>query len=145
MVKRGLQLFAHITIAVATQSTAKKNLFTIHERVDMVRKVAGKYPNVDVVEFDGLLVDFMKQSGFNVALRGLRITSDFEYESQMTHINKLLHGSHETLFLIPSEGNQFTSSTAVREISAMGGDIAQFVDPYVADKLKQKMNIRKGK
>ncbi|WP_092484205.1 pantetheine-phosphate adenylyltransferase [Candidatus Ichthyocystis hellenicum] len=141
IVKRALQLFGNITVAVATQSTVKKTLFTLHERMDMVHKVTGKYHNVAVVEFDGLLVDFMKQSGFNVSLRGLRIASDFAYEFQMTRINKLLHGNHETLFLMPSEQSQFTSSTAVREISAAGGDVTQFVDPYVAEKLRQKMDL----
>ncbi|WP_092401402.1 MULTISPECIES: pantetheine-phosphate adenylyltransferase [Candidatus Ichthyocystis] len=140
IVEQASHIFDHITVAVAAQSTHKKTMFTLSERIEMITKIVRKYKNVDVVGFDGLLVRFMKESGFSTVLRGLRVISDFEYEFQMASMNRKMDKGYTSLFLLPSDKNLFVSSTAVREISAFGGNVDQFVDPCVADMLQLKTN-----
>src|SRR5206468_12633400 len=110
----------------------------------MAREVLGGVKNLKVVGFDGLLIDFVRQQDARVVLRGLRAVSDFEYEFQLAGMNRSLYPDFETMFLTPSEQHMFISATLVREIAALGGDVAKFVDPRVAARLKEKTGATPG-
>ena len=119
-------------------SRAKRTYFTLAERVEMAREVLADEKRVEVVGFDGLLIDFVRRQGARVVLRGLRAVSDFEYEFQLAGMNRSLHPDMETIFLTPSEQHMFISATLVREIAQLGGDVSKFVDPRVEARLKAK-------
>ena len=137
LVRRASPLFDGLVLAVA-DSKAKRTFFTLEERVEMAREVLGDVKNVKIVGFTGLLIDFVRQNGARVVLRGLRAVSDFEYEFQLAGMNRSLYPDFETLFLTPSEQHMFISATLVREIAALGGDVSKFVDPRVAARLARK-------
>ncbi len=122
LVRRAASLFDAVILAVA-DSRAKRTFFTLEERVAMAREVLGDLKNVTVVGFSGLLIDFVRQHGGRVVLRGLRAVSDFEYEFQLAGMNRSLYPEFETLFLTPSEQHMFISATLVREIALLGGDV----------------------
>jgi pantetheine-phosphate adenylyltransferase len=143
LVKRAASLFDSLILGVA-DSRAKRTFFTLEERVAMAREVLGGMKNVQVVGFSGLLIDFIRQNGARVVLRGLRAVSDFEYEFQLAGMNRSLYPDFETMFLTPSEQHMFISATLVREIAALGGDVAKFVDPRVAARLKEKTGAMPG-
>jgi pantetheine-phosphate adenylyltransferase len=130
LVRRASRLFGEVILAVA-DSKAKKPFFSLEERIAMAQETLRDCPNVQIVGFDGLLSDFLKQSGATVILRGLRAVSDFEYEFQMAGMNRKLLPGVETLFLTPSDEYMFVSATIVREISSLGGDVSQFVPKSV--------------
>ena len=134
LVERGAKLFDRIIVAVAV-SSSKKPLFSLDERVDLAKQVLQHVPNVDVIGFSGLLVNLAKQNKACAILRGLRVVSDFEYEFQMANVNRVLGPEIESLFLTPSEQHSFISSTFVREIAALNGDISKFVHPLVGEAL----------
>jgi pantetheine-phosphate adenylyltransferase len=134
LVERASRLFDHVIIAVAA-SPKKNPLFPLEQRVELAREVTKHLPNVEVVGFSTLLAHFAKEQNANVFLRGLRAVSDFEYEFQLANMNRQLAPDVESLFLTPSERYSFISSTLVREIAALGGDITKFVHPAVADAL----------
>jgi pantetheine-phosphate adenylyltransferase len=138
LVRRASGLFGKLIVAVA-DSKAKRTFFSLQERVDMAREVLGPLKNVEVVGFGGLLIDFVRQHGARVVLRGLRAVSDFEYEFQLAGMNRSLYPDFETMFLTPSEQHMFISATLVREIAMLGGDVAKFVDPRVAARLARKV------
>jgi len=138
LVRRAARLFGKVIIGVA-DSAAKNPYFTTGERVAMAREVLTTYPNVEVMPFSGLLMDFVHDHGARVILRGLRAVSDFEYEFQMAGMNRNLFPDVETLFLTPSEQYMFISATIVREIAKFGGDISSFVHPAVFARLKAKV------
>ena len=138
LVRRASGLFGKLIVAVA-DSKAKRTFFSLQERVDMAREVLGPLKNVEVVGFGGLLIDFVRQHGARVVLRGLRAVSDFEYEFQLAGMNRSLYPDFETIFLTPSEQHMFISATLVREIAMLGGDVAKFVDPRVAARLARKV------
>jgi pantetheine-phosphate adenylyltransferase len=138
LVRRAAALFGDIVLAVA-DSRAKRTYFTLEERVEMAREVLGDLKNVKVVGFSGLLIDFVRQHGGRVVLRGLRAVSDFEYEFQLAGMNRSLYPEFETLFLTPSEQHMFISATLVREIALLGGDVSKFVDPRVQARLRAKV------
>ena len=108
------------------------------ERVALAKEVLGELKNVQVIGFSGLLINFVRQQNARVVVRGLRAVSDFEYEFQLAGMNRNLWPEMETVFLTPSEQHMFTSATLVREIALLGGDVAEFVHPSVAKKLKEK-------
>jgi pantetheine-phosphate adenylyltransferase len=135
LVRRASKLFGEVVLAVA-DSKAKKPFFTLEERIAMARETLKDCPNVQVVGFSGLLSEFLQQSHASVILRGLRAVSDFEYEFQMAGMNRKLLPGVETLFLTPSDEYMFVSATIVREISTLGGDVAQFVPKIVNDRLR---------
>ena len=135
LVRRASRLFSEIIVGIA-ESSAKHPLFNLDERVAMAQTVLSDFDNVKVIGFDCLLMDFVQQNGAGVILRGLRAVSDFEYEFQMAGMNRHLHPHVETLFLTPAEQYMFISSTIVREIARLGGDVSQFVHPTVEAKLK---------
>ncbi len=137
LVRRASRIFQSLVVGVA-DSRAKRTYFTLAERVEMAREVLADEPRVEVVGFDGLLIDFVRRQGARVVLRGLRAVSDFEYEFQLAGMNRSLHPDLETIFLTPGEQHMFISATLVREIAQLGGDVAKFVDPRVAARLAAK-------
>jgi pantetheine-phosphate adenylyltransferase len=137
LVRRASPLYDALILAVA-DSKAKRTFFTLEERVEMAREVLSDVKNVKIVGFTGLLIDFVRQNGARVVLRGLRAVSDFEYEFQLAGMNRSLYPDFETIFLTPSEQHMFISATLVREIAMLGGDVAKFVDPRVAARLARK-------
>jgi pantetheine-phosphate adenylyltransferase len=138
LVRRASRLFDTLVVGVA-DSRAKRTYFTLAERVEMAREVLADEKRVEVVGFDGLLIDFVRRQGARVVLRGLRAVSDFEYEFQLAGMNRSLHPDLETIFLTPSEQHMFISATLVREIAQLGGDVSKFVDPRVAARLAKKV------
>ena len=138
LVRRAANLFEEVIVAVA-DSRAKQPLFSLEERVSIAREVLAPYDNVTVEGFSGLLMDFIKQRGATVVLRGLRAASDFEYEFQMAGMNRNLHPDVETMFLTPAEKYMFISATMVREIAMLGGDVAPFVNPVVLAHIKARL------
>ena len=137
LVRRASGLFDQVVVAVAA-SSGKKPFFTLDERVEMARQVLADCPNVEVVAFSGLLMDFLQQQKARVILRGLRAVSDFEYEFQMAGMNRSMHPDVETVFMTPSEQYLFVSATIVREIALLGGDVGKFVHPLIAERLRAK-------
>ena len=137
LVQRASRLFDALVVGVA-DSRSKRTYFTLAERVEMAREVLADEKRVEVVGFDGLLIDFVRRQGARVVLRGLRAVSDFEYEFQLAGMNRSLHPDLETIFLTPSEQHMFISATLVREIAQLGGDVSKFVDPRVEARLKAK-------
>ena len=143
LVRRAAVLFGTVIVGVA-DSRAKKPFFTLTERVDIARAVLGDLPNVKVVGFSGLLINFIHEHNARVIMRGLRAVSDFEYEFQLAGMNRNLYPDVETVFLTPSEQHMFISATLVREISTLGGDVSKFVHPLVQKKLKEKVTSLGG-
>ena len=121
------------------RNKAKMPLFSVDERVKMLEEVTCNLPNVRIIPFEGLLVDFAKKMDAKVVIRGLRAITDFEYELQMAQTNQKLQSDIETLFLTTSLDYSYLSSTTVKEVAAFGGDISQFVPEAVADRMKDKM------
>ena len=117
-------------------------MFSVKERVRMLNEVTKDMPNVRIVPFEGLLVDFARRSGASVVIRGLRAITDFEYELQMAQTNHKMEPEIETIFLTTSLDYSYLSSTTVKEVAAFGGDISQFVPEFVADCMKEKMNLK---
>jgi pantetheine-phosphate adenylyltransferase len=138
LVRRASKLFERIIIGVA-ESRSKRPLFTLGERVEIAREVLSGYPNVEIYGFDCLLMDFMRQHGASVIIRGLRAVSDFEYEFQMAGMNRNLYPDVETVFLTPSDQYMFVSATMVREIATLGGDVSKFVPAQVQKRLAVKI------
>jgi len=141
LVRRASRLFDTVIVGVA-DSQRKGPLFSATERVAMAREVLAGYANVHVMGFSGLLMDFVHSIDATVILRGLRAVSDFEYEFQMAGMNRNLYPEVETLFLTPAEQYLFMSSTIVREIASLGGDVSSFVSPIVATRLTAKLGVR---
>lgn len=136
LVERAARMFDHIIVAVA-ESPKKRPLMELETRVDLAKEVLGHLHNVEVVGFSNLLADFVKERRGNIILRGLRAVSDFEYEFQLANMNRVLAPNVESLFLTPAEQYSYVSSTIVREVSALGGDISTLVHPTVAAALKK--------
>ena len=141
LVRRAARLFAHVVVGIA-ESHSKRPIFPLAERVEMAQKLCKDMPNVKIVGFDGLLMDFLRERNARVIMRGLRAVSDFEYEFQMAGMNRSLHPDIETLFLTPGEQYMFISATMVREIASLGGDVSKFVHPLVSEKLAEKFQKR---
>jgi pantetheine-phosphate adenylyltransferase len=142
LVRRASKLFNRVVVAVAA-SPGKSPLFTIDERVALARSVLSDIPGVSVTGYDGLTVDFAEQQGLQIIIRGLRAVSDFEYEFQLATMNRNLTERVETVFLTPTEHFTFVSSSLVREIAQLGGDVSSFVHPEVAAALTAKFGDRK--
>jgi pantetheine-phosphate adenylyltransferase len=138
VVRRATQLFDQVIIAVAA-GHHKKTMFTLHERIEMVREAVAPYPHVTVESFSGLLRDFVVARGGKAMVRGLRAVTDFDYEFQLAGMNRSLMPNVETVFLTPSDKYQFISSTFVREIATLGGEVGKFVSPAVSQRLVEKV------
>ncbi|MFA9486823.1 MULTISPECIES: pantetheine-phosphate adenylyltransferase [unclassified Moraxella] len=141
LVKRALRLFDEVVIAVAF-AHHKKPLFSFDERVALVESVFDGDPRISVVGFEGLLVDFAKEQGVQAVIRGLRAVSDFEYEFGLANMNRSLDENFEAVFLTPSQEYSFVSSTLVREVAKLGGDVSKFVPPCVLVGFEQKFLTR---
>ena len=137
LIERALRLFERVIVAVAS-NTNKNPLFSLEERVDLARQVLKKYNNVEVIGFKTLLTDFMHQSKTTVILRGLRAVSDFDYEFQLAGMNRCLAPDIESVFLMPAEHFTYISSSFVREIASLRGDVKQFVPDLVSAALEKK-------
>lgn len=137
LIARGSRLYDKVVVAVAV-NRGKSPLFSLDERVEMVRAVTSDFPNVSVIGFDNLLVECAKQQGADVILRGLRAVSDFEYEFQLAGMNRRLAPDLETVFLTPSEQYEFISSSMIREIARLNGDVSCFVPDLVHQALIEK-------
>lgn len=137
LVRRAAKLFEHVIVAVA-DSRSKQPLFSLDERVEMVGEILRGCTNIEVMSFRGLLMDFLREQGAKVIVRGLRAVSDFEFEFQMAGMNRCLLPDVETVFLTPGDQYMFLSATMVREIASLGGDVSKFVQPVVSAKLREK-------
>ncbi len=131
-------------VVVAVYATPSKNLmFTAQERVDLLRKALEHLPNVEVAEFTGLVVDCARQLGASVIVRGLRSGSDFEYEFEMAYMNKQLAPDIELVCLMASLAYQYVSSSLLKEVIGLGGEVASLVPPHVIDAVKRKLELQK--
>lgn len=139
LVERACRLFDHVIVAIAA-STRKNPLFSLEARVELARETLSHLPNIEVCGFDILLVEFVRQKKAQAVLRGLRAVSDFEYEFQLANMNRALAPTMESLFLTPAEHLSYISSSIVREIALLGGDVSQFVAKPVEVALKKKFN-----
>ncbi len=137
LARRAAELFDGVVIGIAA-SPGKTPVFSLEERVNMAREVTADVDKIEVQAFDGLTVSFAEKNDIQVILRGLRAVSDFEFEFQMATMNRHLGPGVETLFLTPAEQYTFISSGLVREIAALGGDISDFVHPYVEAAIKKR-------
>jgi pantetheine-phosphate adenylyltransferase len=134
LVRRAAEIFDRVVVAIAA-NPGKAPLFSVEERVDLARKVLGDIPNVEVTGYSGLTVDFALQHGLRVVVRGLRAVSDFEFEFQLATMSRHLSDKVDYVFLTPTEQFNFISSTLIREIASLGGDVSQFVHPIVKEAL----------
>ena len=139
LVRRACRLFDKVVVAIAA-NPGKEPMFSIEERVALAESVLGEFDNVEVSGYEGLTVDFAKANDLQVIVRGLRAISDFEYEFQLANMNRHLTADVETAFLTPTEKYTYISSSLVREIASMGGDISEFVSPQVRDALLERVN-----
>jgi pantetheine-phosphate adenylyltransferase len=139
LVRRSLALADRLIVAVAV-NVLKQPLFSVEERLDMLRAAVGDDQRISFHSFEGLLADFAKQVGATTIVRGLRAVSDFEYEFQMALMNRQLHPSLETVFLVPAVDLTYLSSSLVREVARFGGDVSPLVHPVVAKALKRRFH-----
>lgn len=137
LIERASQIFTEVIVGIAA-SPNKKPLFTLEERVDMAKQVLSQYSNVQVYGFQSLLLDFAREHHANVILRGLRAVADFDYEFQLASMNRFMNPKIESMFLMPAEKYMYISSSIVREITALGGDVSGFVPAQVVTALKNK-------
>jgi pantetheine-phosphate adenylyltransferase len=135
LIQRAASLFDHVVVAVA-EDTAKAPAFATAQRVELAHDVVGRLGNVEVTSFSGLLVAYARRRGIDIIMRGLRAVSDFEYEFQLAGMNRRMAPDIETLFLTPAEQYAYISSSLVREIARLGGDVSAFVSPIVQAALR---------
>ena len=138
VVQRAAKLFDRVIVAVA-KNESKHALFTLNERVTLVKNAVADLPNVEADSFDGLLVEYVASKKARAIVRGLRAVSDFEFEFQLALMNRKLDENIETIFMMPKDTYTFLSSRIVKEIARLGGDISQFVPPNVQAALKKKL------
>lgn len=138
LIKRATHVFDEVIIAVAN-NIQKKALFDTQERLQMLRESTKGVKGIRIEVFDGLIIDFASRNNAPVIIRGLRMISDFEYELQMALTNRRLNEKIETVFLMPSEGYSFLSSTLIKEAASLGADVSSFVPEFVAQRLREKL------
>jgi pantetheine-phosphate adenylyltransferase len=137
LIERGAKIFDRLSVAVL-HNQDKRPLFSVEERIEMLREVTRRWSNVDVDVFDGLLVEYAERRGAQVLLRGIRAISDYEYELQMALMNRKLAPGIETVFMMPAEAYSYLSSRLVKEVFNLGGDISKLVPPLVIERLRAK-------
>ncbi|HIZ15949.1 MAG TPA: pantetheine-phosphate adenylyltransferase [Firmicutes bacterium] len=142
IIKRAANMFDKVIVLVA-HNKSKTAAFTVEERVEFIRRVTKDIPNVEADSFDGLLVDYVREKGAKAIVKGLRAVSDFEYEFQMALVNKKLYPPADTIFLTTSAENMYLSSSVVKQVGSMGGDISPFIPPQVLDDIKIRLMERK--
>lgn len=138
IIKGGLVVCDKLIVAVLS-NPKKQSLFTVQERIDMIRETVGDEPRIEVDSFDGLLVDYCRRKNTKVVLRGLRAVADFEYELQMANMNRHLFEEMETVFLMANDAYFYVSSNIVKEAASLGGDVSALVPPNVSLRLKEKL------
>jgi len=139
LIQRGAKIFDHLTVAILV-NPVKNPLFTVEERVEMLKEVTGAISNVSVATFEGLMVEFARQQGATAVLRGIRAISDYEYEFQMALMNRRLAPEIETVFLQPAGRYSFVSSRMVKEVFSLGGDVTGLLPPNVLKRLRARIN-----
>lgn len=142
LIRRAASIFERVVVAIAA-NPAKTPLFTLEQRVELARGVLSDIPNVEVMGYDGLTVQFAQAHGLRVMVRGLRAVSDFEFEFQLATMSRQIAGHVETVFLTPTEQFSFISSSMVREIAMLGGDVSKFVHPSVEAALSERAAQRR--
>jgi len=142
IIERAASLFDNVTVAVVV-NPAKEPLFTLDERVEMLQEVCAHLPNVAVDSFEGLLVEYARQRGATVIVKGLRAVSDFEYELQMALMNRRLNPNVETVFMMTAAEHSYLSSSVVKEIARLGGSVEGLVPNSVKQRLRQKVGFQK--
>ena len=140
LVRRAAMIFDRVVVGIAA-NPGKTPLFSLAERIDLAQRALADLPNVEVQSYTGLTVDFAHKNNLEVIIRGLRAVSDFEFEFQLANMSRHLSRDIETVFLTPQEQFMFISSTLVREVAMLGGNVAEFVHPYVAAELQKKRKI----
>lgn len=140
IIKRSAGIVDELVVSVLYNS-AKNALFSIDERVSMLKEVTSRLPNVKITTFNGLLVDYVKEIDASLIVRGLRAVTDFEYELQITQTNHILNPEVETIFLTTNLQYSYLSSTIVKEIASYGGDISQFVPPEFIERIYEKLRV----
>jgi len=143
IIKRGLKIFEHLIIAIL-HNPQKTPLFSLEERIAMIKEAVKGIPNVEVDFFDGLLIDYAEKKNASVILRGLRAMSDFEYEFQMALMNRKLNREIQSVFLMTDYKWFYTSSTIIKEAARFGGDVSGLVPEVVNQKLKEKFSLPKN-
>ena len=138
-VRRAAKLYDKVVVAVAADTGSKTTMFSFDERVELAQQVLSDISNIEVAGYQGLTIDFAHDNGLAVIVRGLRAISDFEYEFQLASMNRHLTQDVETAFLTPTDKFTFISSTLVREVATLGGDVSEFVSPLVKDALLKKV------
>lgn len=138
IIKGGLVVVDKLIVAVLS-NPKKQSLFSVQERIEMIRESVGDEPRIEVDSFDGLLVDYCRKRGIRVVLRGLRAVADFEYELQMANMNRHLNEQVETVFLMANDAYFYVSSNIVKEAAMLGGDVSRLVPPSVAARLRAKL------
>jgi pantetheine-phosphate adenylyltransferase len=139
LIQRGAKLFDHLTVAILN-NPEKNPLFTVEERVEMLKEVTGSLTNVSIATFEGLMVEFARKQGASAVLRGIRAISDYEYEFQMALMNRRLAPEIETVFLQPAGRYSFVSSRMLKEVFSFGGDVTGLVPPNVLKRLRGRIN-----
>ncbi len=137
VIERAAGIFDELIVGVLTNSS-KTPLFTVEERIGMLEHLLKDFPNVSIKSFGGLLIDFAHEEGAGVLVRGLRAVTDFEYELQLSQTNKVIAPDVNTIFLTTNLKYSYLSSSIVKEIASYGGDISQFLDPYVEERVRAK-------
>lgn len=135
LVRRACRIFDKVVLAIAA-NPGKEPLFSLEERMDLAGRVLADIPNLEIMGYEGLTVEFARQHGLNAIVRGLRAVSDFEFEFQLATMNRHLSDTVETVFLTPTEQYNFVSSTLIREIASLGGKVDEFVHPVVGEALR---------
>ena len=138
-VRRASRLYDNVVVAVAADTGTKKTMFSFDERVDLAERSLAHIDNVEVAGYEGLTIDFAVENKLAVIVRGLRAVSDFEYEFQLASMNRVLTQDVETAFLTPTDKYTFISSTLVREVAQLGGDVTEFVSRLVKEALRKKV------
>ena len=139
LVRRAAKVFDRVVVAIAGNTGSKAPMFTLEERVAMAEQAVGDIPGVEVTGYDGLTVDFAEANDLNAIIRGLRAVSDFEYEFQLAAMNRHLTKGVETVFLTPTDEYAFISSTLVKEVASLGGDVSEFVSAPVRERLLKRV------
>ena len=143
LIQRGAKLFDHLTVAILN-NREKNPLFTVEERVEMLKEVTGTLANVSIATFEGLMVEFARKQGASAVLRGIRAISDYEYEFQMALMNRRLAPEIETVFLQPAGRYSFVSSRMLKEVFSFGGDVTGLVPPNVLKRLRGRISKSQG-
>jgi pantetheine-phosphate adenylyltransferase len=139
LVRRASRIFDRVIVAIALDTGGKVPMFTFDERVDMAERALENHSNVEIRGYSGLTVEYARKNGLAVIIRGLRAVSDFEYEFQLANMNRQLTEDVETVFLTPTDKYTYISSTLVREVASLGGDVSGFVSPLVRDALVKRV------